>query len=808
MNKYTSATASMDEADRDRSSENLSISSVQITGDSKLNITVRNLGSVQSRVLWIGLFNQSTTPEEQGFFSVSESISVGETQCFLSPFYVTSDQKYAVQLVTENGNVFDYYLSSGNKVKLDLSLIAAPPTVYQGNNITLLLTVTNNSTEGQAAENITVSLSAIPGTLTSSLTSPASLYIGSLAPGSSTFFTWTFGAQATGTVVFEATYNQAPAGAFATASVSILSAPSESQGGGQGQVLITGAASGYAIYNPSQWSTLSGTSYVSGTIPNVASNDGNSAVFRSYYSGNFASYNYFVNTAAAGTGTHSNFNAMKNGPDSTYDTLTEADIGGGFANTTLLEDGFEDGNYDNWNGNGVTTWSDGFGVPATNSTYGSPWLTHNGMYMADADSSDDGYLTSDNLDTSSATAIYISFWFMEDDVDSDDSFALQYFNGFSYITIQNLNNLSPVEDIWYQYTAKITDSQYLKNNFRIRFYSGTLDTGEACFIDDVEVNREVAVPSDYQLNLEVQWSNVDYTQSNQVLAIYLGSSTGSDTLAVDIWVGGWHNVFSSLSAGWNNASVSSYLSSSSFTVRFRDSQTNNLVRSTWNIDVALLHSWSGSDQYTAQVEFSGSSTANSWLTFAGNIKSYLDVGSASVTIQFFNYTSGAYMTSGVGYVTYTSSAAPSTSQLQTLSVASDVEDYVDGSGHWKVKVTATKDTATQFNVYFDWIQIDLSYQASAGSIPYGGVQTYTIRSQSANGEPTPYSYVSIYINGTNIALFDVSDSPLANPAWVRLDANGAIQIKLQSTNSTGQTIGIFASVGTTLGEKTITQEAP
>jgi hypothetical protein len=231
--------------------------------------------------------------------------------------------------------------------------------------------------------------------------------------------------------------------------------------------------------------------------------------------------------------------------------------------------------------------------------------------------------------------------------------------------------------------------------------------------------------------------------------------------------------------------------------------------SSWNIDVALLHAWGGSDQNTAQVEFTGSSTTNSWLSFESNIASYIDVGSASVTIQFFNNTSGNYMTSRRRLHHIYFQHDPYTKQTQSIAVDSATEDYVDSSGHWKVRIKVTKDTTTPFNVYFDWIQIDLLYAASDNSIPFGGWQTYTIRSSSSNGVPTPYSYVSIYANGTDITLFDaVNNSAIPNPAWVQLDANGVYQIKLQATNSSGQKIDVFASVGTTVGQKTITQEAP
>jgi hypothetical protein len=70
-------------------------------------------------------------------------------------------------------------------------------------------------------------------------------------------------------------------------------------------------------------------------------------------------------------------------------------------------------------------------------------------------------------------------------------------------------------------------------------------------------------------------------------------SLSSEALRVDVWTGSaWQNVISSLTYGWNNVTVTSYLTSPSFTIRYHGSiETNDLVQDHWYIDVALLHVW-------------------------------------------------------------------------------------------------------------------------------------------------------------------------------------------------------------------------
>jgi len=73
----------------------------------------------------------------------------------------------------------------------------------------------------------------------------------------------------------------------------------------------------------------------------------------------------------------------------------------------------------------------------------------------------------------------------------------------------------------------------------------------------------------------------------------------NDNFGVDVWTGsGWQNVLTNLANGWNNVSVSSYLTSSTFTIRFKGSnEAGDTVQDSFKIDAALLHVWTDGATY-------------------------------------------------------------------------------------------------------------------------------------------------------------------------------------------------------------------
>jgi len=97
--------------------------------------------------------------------------------------------------------------------------------------------------------------------------------------------------------------------------------------------------------------------------------------------------------------------------------------------------------------------------------------------------------------------------------------------------------------------------------------------------------------SSYMLSLEEQWTNVNYTDPRQKYLCVKSGALDAETISIDGWNGsGWVSILSNLAANsWNNASVSSLLQSSTFTIRFRDGNVNSdSTQNSWQIDATLL----------------------------------------------------------------------------------------------------------------------------------------------------------------------------------------------------------------------------
>jgi hypothetical protein len=124
----------------------------------------------------------------------------------------------------------------------------------------------------------------------------------------------------------------------------------------------------------------------------------------------------------------------------------------------------------------------------------------------------------------------------------------------------------------------------------LRFSADTSNNDDDGYVDLVTVQKVVDGTS-YQLDLEEQFTNVNYTDPKQDLCIKAGS-LGSEPLMVDVWNGvSWVNVASltGLVNGWKNVSVTPYITSSTFTIRFRGSSDGlDSVQDSWNIDAVLL----------------------------------------------------------------------------------------------------------------------------------------------------------------------------------------------------------------------------
>jgi len=261
----------------------------------------------------------------------------------------------------------------------------------------------------------------------------------------------------------------------------------------------------------------------------------------------------------------------------------------------------------------------------------------------------------------------------------------------------------------------------------------------------------------------------------------------TENIRVDVWNGtAWQNRFTNLTNGWNNASVSSYLNSSTFTIRFTGgNETGDTTQDAWNIDAVLLHVWT--DQYTAEVEFAGSSNTYNGKQLNWTFDSAWTTGSVSVTIQLYNYTLGDYPTSGNGFISYTSSATANTDETKNQTITTNDQHFHDAAGDWKIKVKAVKTTTIQFNFKADWIMFEPTHWSE-----------YTVSaefffSNATTNTPTQLNFtvVSQYILASvnvTIQVWNYSASAYATSgeAYFKYTSSGTNETKLLNLNTNPQ----------------------
>jgi hypothetical protein len=131
-----------------RMSEKIEISNVAIK-NSKFNITLANEGATATTVKAIYIVNETASPKQQYRYDVNYLVdgrsvvkNVGQSLSFTAKSATT----YSIKVITDSGNsaVQTYLPSSITALPLSLSLV--PATITTGENITLLYTITNNST--------------------------------------------------------------------------------------------------------------------------------------------------------------------------------------------------------------------------------------------------------------------------------------------------------------------------------------------------------------------------------------------------------------------------------------------------------------------------------------------------------------------------------------------------------------------------------------------------------------------------------------------------------------------------------------
>ena len=233
-------------------------------------------------------------------------------------------------------------------------------------------------------------------------------------------------------------------------------------------------------------------------------------------------------------------------------------------------------------------------ILGTNSTPGVPWVTHSGTNMTYCGATNDGSIYTDDTDMTGASAIGVTFWYMDDDLDGGTDFEFYVYDGASYDLVVQLNPGS--EDVWNKYTWVSTDSQYFDATFRLRF-AATPESGEAAFIDDVTINKTLP-NSNFRLDIEEQFINLDNNTAYMYkeLCVFTGNSTFAEDLTLQGWnitSSAWVYLMNLTANTWNNVTIGTFPNTTStFTIRFIDGlQASDTTINAWLVDACLVHFW-------------------------------------------------------------------------------------------------------------------------------------------------------------------------------------------------------------------------
>ena len=114
-------------------------------------------------------------------------------------------------------------------------------------------------------------------------------------------------------------------------------------------------------------------------------------------------------------------------------------------------------------------------------------------------------------------------------------------------------------------------------------------------------------------------------------------------------------------------------------------------------------------EQTVEVELTGTCNTYSWTQLQWAVDSAWTADSVAVTMQLYNYTLGAYPTSGNGFVSYTSNTTANTDEEKMQIIAANPQHFRNATGNWKVKVKGVKTISAPFDFKPDWVELRPTY---------------------------------------------------------------------------------------------------
>ncbi len=208
QNNLAQVQAQKNQKATERISEQLQFTGVTVKNN-LFNITLYNTGSLPAHLVRMWVTNNTATNWHQSWDltsnnyylnprnstrNIGQSLTPTLSYCVSCP--TTAKPTYTFGFVTERGTIATYKLAGYSDAKLYVQLIAAPPTINPGGQVSVVMLVENNNTLADAVVNVTpptlLSVTPPSGGTCTPVSGPTPASDPNILRGATRSYTWTY----------------------------------------------------------------------------------------------------------------------------------------------------------------------------------------------------------------------------------------------------------------------------------------------------------------------------------------------------------------------------------------------------------------------------------------------------------------------------------------------------------------------------------------------------------------------------------------------------------------------------------------
>jgi len=285
---------------------------------------------------------------------------------------------------------------------------------------------------------------------------------------------------------------------------------------------------------------------------------------------------------------------------------------------------------------------------------------------------------------------------------------------------------------WTAYTV-VSQTDYLEIDYYIEVSNAQSGKSVYLRIDDntlatTDQTRaaNIILPSEFTSEVEFTSSSNNQTWSQLIRTVDSAWTTGSVSATIQLYnytLGGYptsgNGYESYTSSATANTDETKTQTITTNPTQFRNASGNWRIKvkgvKTTTTQFDFKADWVEfkslqSTEFTASTDFYFSSTTTNTPTQLNfTVVSEYDIANVSVTIQVWNYSSSAYVTSGQGYLTYSSSG---TNETKLLSINTSPQLYTS-NGNARIRVTGLLATITQYQQKANQVKLTYSYTSAS-----------------------------------------------------------------------------------------------